>query len=116
MGTKFLSAREAELVRDKIRAEVGERPPTIGVVGVSGVGKSSTINTLLGATLPTSDTVACTWEFWSSDAELTFSTGQARGLSTHPQIVDADRHGRQGLAELRRPAEDAPGLTLIRTR
>jgi hypothetical protein len=101
MQTNTLSAQELDLLREKVHAEVAERPPTIGVIGVSGVGKSSTINTLLGATLPTSDTVACTKEFWSIDAELTFSSGHAAGLATHLRIVDAP-----GLAEDMRRDEE----------
>jgi hypothetical protein len=73
----------------KVLEEITGHPPTIGVIGISGVGKSSTINTLLGAALPTSDTVACTREFWSVSAELAFTRGDARGLAAHLQVIDA---------------------------
>nr|WP_272918047.1 GTPase [Actinomadura rayongensis] len=46
-----------------MREEVENRPPRIGVIGVSGTGKSSTINTLFRTDLATSDTVAQTKEF-----------------------------------------------------
>lgn len=50
---------EAELAR-LIGAEVQAKPPTIRLVGVSGVGKSSTVNATFKTRLPVSHTVACT--------------------------------------------------------
>ncbi|MEU7870059.1 GTPase [Dactylosporangium sp. NPDC049140] len=66
-----LTDDELATLRSTAVDEVRRNPPTIGVIGVSGVGKSSTVNTLLGAALPTSDTVACTKEFWSGDSART---------------------------------------------
>ena len=51
-----MSEHDEQVLRTKVLEEVSAHPPTIGVIGISGVGKSSTINTLLGAALPTSDT------------------------------------------------------------
>ena len=62
-GGLELAPAELEQVRSALRAELAQRPPTIGVVGVSGVGKSFTLNTLFNTGLETSDTVACTKEF-----------------------------------------------------
>jgi len=84
-----MSEHDEQVLRTKVLEEVSAHPPTIGVIGISGVGKSSTINTLLGAALPTSDTVACTKEFWSVSAELAFTHGRSRGLAAHLQVIDA---------------------------
>ena len=84
-----MSEQDEQVLRTKVVEEITGHPPTIGVIGISGVGKSSTINTLLGAALPTSDTVACTKEFWSVSAELAFTHGNARGLAAHLQVIDA---------------------------
>jgi small GTP-binding protein len=89
MQTVPFSDADEQVLRTRILEEISENPPTIAVVGVSGVGKSSTINTLLGAALPTSDTVASTKEFWSVSAELTFTQGNARGLAARLQVIDA---------------------------
>ena len=51
----------AELVR-AIAAELRNKPPTIGVIGLSGVGKSSTINAMFGTSLPVSATTRGTSE------------------------------------------------------
>lgn len=48
---------------DGIAEEFERRPPTIAVIGVSGVGKSSTINALFKTSLPTSATVRGTHRF-----------------------------------------------------
>ncbi|HEV7857066.1 MAG TPA: GTPase [Pyrinomonadaceae bacterium] len=60
---------------NRINKEVTKRPPVIGLIGVSGVGKSSTINTLFKTNLETSDTVACTKEFKDIAIEATFTQG-----------------------------------------
>lgn len=59
-----------EHLRSAMIEEIKERPPTIGMVGVSGVGKSSTINRFFKANLPVSDIVATTKEFRNVDLQL----------------------------------------------
>jgi predicted GTPase len=66
-----------------------EAPPTIGVIGVSGVGKSTVINTLFRTTLPTSPTVACTKEFISTDVKLSIREGPGKGSPIALRVVDA---------------------------
>lgn len=46
---------------------IQEDPPTIGLIGTCGVGKSSTINAMFGTNLPTSPTIACTKNFIKND-------------------------------------------------
>ncbi len=72
-----------------ISKEVNENPPTIGLVGVSGVGKSFTINTLFKTQLPTSDTVACTKEFESIDLSLKFISGEMKSHPVQLRVIDA---------------------------
>lgn len=60
---------------EAIKNEIKRKPPTIGIIGVSGVGKSSTINTLFKTGLATSDTVACTKKFWDIDAKAEMGVG-----------------------------------------
>jgi predicted GTPase len=68
-----------------IRGEV-KQPPTIGLIGLSGVGKSSTINALFGTNLATSATVACTKEFEASDIAI---PGDDPGSQLLLRVVDA---------------------------
>ena len=89
MSGNELSEEEIKKLRAAIDEEVGGAPPTIGLVGVSGVGKSSTINTLFKTKLPPSDTVACTKEFRASDMRLAFSRGQVRGQPVRLRVIDA---------------------------
>ena len=72
-----------------IRKELTEHPPTVGLIGVSGVGKSSTLNRLFRTNLPTNDTVACTKEFEQKDIELTLTKGQVKNSSVQLRVIDA---------------------------
>jgi uncharacterized protein len=49
--------------KDKILKELFANPPTIGIVGLSGTGKSSTINAMFKTNLPISHTTGCTKTF-----------------------------------------------------
>ena len=76
-------------VRDALRQHTASRPPTIGIIGVSGVGKSSTINALFKTSLATSATAACTKEFLAVDLSTEVSKGPAQGQQTVLRVVDA---------------------------
>lgn len=103
-----------ELLAVLIR-EIAERPPTIGVVGVSGVGKSSTINSLFKTDLPTSATVARTKEFENVDLSVKFNVPEASAELTDPLYPD-ETAGAPSPAEqdtspkVRLRVVDAPGL------
>lgn len=77
----------------KLKKAVGaafRNPPTIGVIGVSGVGKSSTINAMFKTNLPISHTVACTKEFQAIDLSTEIRDhGAAHGKPAVLRIVDA---------------------------
>ncbi|HEX6368615.1 MAG TPA: GTPase [Longimicrobium sp.] len=95
-GFGSLSAHDqAELSR--LMQETLKKPPTIGVIGVSGVGKSSAINAMFRTQLPISHTVACTKEFRDIPMRLKIQNGPAEGHDVQLIVCDAP-----GLGEDRR--------------
>lgn len=88
-STPTLTKTDLETLREVVRKEVAQRPPTIGLVGVSGVGKSSTVNTLFKANLPTSPTVACTKAFQDVYVELVITEETAKGVPVSLRVIDA---------------------------
>ncbi|MFC4048623.1 GTPase family protein [Actinomadura syzygii] len=80
---------ENERVLAELQKELSARPLTIGVVGVSGVGKSTLVNTICNTDLPTSATVACTKEFEAQDVVLNAQDGSVRDYRAKLRIVDA---------------------------
>lgn len=84
-----LTDREKRSIRRAIRYELLENPPTIGLVGVSGVGKSSTINTLFRTDLTVSHTVAGTKKFDKVDLSLTVKPESGTPTKTNLRVYDA---------------------------
>lgn len=84
-----LTAREVALLRAEILKEATSRPPTVGLIGVSGVGKSSTINALFKTQLPISHTVACTKEFTEVKLSLRLQEGHGKDLPVALRVFDA---------------------------
>jgi uncharacterized protein len=85
---KQLTRKEEEELATLMK-EALKKPPTIGLVGVSGVGKSSTINTLFKTQLPVSHTVACTKEFWELKLDVKMTQGPAEGEGVKLIVHDA---------------------------
>lgn len=83
-----VTREELKKLLTEVAKELEQRPPVIGLIGVSGVGKSSTINTMFKTDLETSDTVACTKEFKATDVEATFAEGNTRKPVTL-RVIDA---------------------------
>lgn len=76
--------------KDALLAAIAqERPVTIGVIGVSGVGKSSIINRLFRTDFATSATVACTKKFTTERVDLAAKRGPATGAMIRLRVVDA---------------------------
>jgi small GTP-binding protein len=69
--------------------EIVDHPPTIGLVGVSGTGKSSTINAMFKTNLTISHVVACTKEFRDTDLKVSVTSGEAKGKRALLRVVDA---------------------------
>jgi uncharacterized protein len=84
-----LSNSEAEQLRLVTRQYARGAPPIIGLVGLSGVGKSSTINRMFGTALPVSHTAACTKQLTSMDFELKINSGPAVSQIVALKVVDA---------------------------
>jgi uncharacterized protein len=84
-----VTPREIQDIRDALLVDLGRHPPTIGVVGVSGTGKSSTINAMFKTDLRISHTRACTKQFEATDLKLTMKNGVAKDESISLVVVDA---------------------------
>lgn len=83
-----LTREEQDQLAEGIEREL-QRPPTIGVVGVSGASKSSTINALFRTALPVSHTIACTKRFEENELTLRINQGQSKGRATKLIVYDA---------------------------
>lgn len=84
-----LSKKELEMLKNEMFQEIEKHPPTIGLIGVSGVGKSSTINSLFKTNLPISHTVACTKDFIANSLKLTLRSEEVKGLPADLIVFDA---------------------------
>lgn len=84
-----LTPEDIEAVRKAIKGDFGKRPPTIGVIGVSGTGKSSTINVMFKTKLAISHTRACTKEFLATPMEMKVLKGPAKSDPISLVLVDA---------------------------
>lgn len=84
-----ITQADLQKVQNALLEEAEHRPPTIGVIGVSGVGKSSTINAMFKTHLKISHTIAGTKEFGATDLSLQFTSGKAKGGEVNLRVVDA---------------------------
>ena len=110
-----LTGEERTALHQALELEL-RKPPTIGLGGVSGVGKSSTLNTLFRTHLPVSHTTACTREFTSRELTLAQLRGEAKGLTTQLIVYDAPGLGedaRKDAAYLEMYRETLPRCDVI---
>jgi predicted GTPase len=84
-----LTDEEIQEVRRVLLASLEANPPTIGVIGVSGTGKSSTINAMFKTGLKISHTRACTKQFQATPMRLTMKEGVAKNDQATLVVVDA---------------------------
>jgi small GTP-binding protein len=73
----------------KIEEEYHRNPPTIAVIGLSGVGKSTTINAMFNTNLTVSATTRGTTKFEAIRAKLDIQRSDAKGNSAYLQVFDA---------------------------
>jgi len=76
-------------IKNAFLKEITEKPPRIGLIGVSGVGKSSTINAMFKTDLEISHVKACTKEFKTVNLSVEINEGEATGNKALLQIIDA---------------------------
>lgn len=97
---KTVSAEERTEIEHQINAlfsEELERPPTIAIIGKTGVGKSLTINALFGTNLPVGHVRATTQEAHELTVDGTLLKGAAGTLVVYDmpglgEDIDADKH------------------------
>lgn len=76
-------------VKEQLRREVDSNPPAIGVIGVSGTGKSSLLNTMFKTQLQISHTRACTTHFLATELEVQPRNDPGDDKSTRLIVIDA---------------------------
>ncbi len=84
-----LSLQERQDLEKAMKEELEDTPPTIGLVGISGVGKSTTINTLFKTELPISHTKACTKKFEPINLHLTLNNSEMENSPVRLRVIDA---------------------------
>ncbi len=84
-----LSDEDVAKIKRAIIEEITSHPPTVGIIGVSGTGKSSTINSMFKTDLAISHVVACTKEFKDTNLRVSVKSGEAKGQDALLRIVDA---------------------------
>lgn len=84
-----LTDGEIREVRQALLTDLEANPPTIGVIGVSGTGKSSTINALFKTELAISHTRACTKQFEATEMKVRIREGVAKDEQASLVVVDA---------------------------
>lgn len=78
-----------DALREKLHGELDSRPPAIGVIGVSGTGKSSLINAMFRTQLPISHTRACTTHFLATELDVRPKGDAYEDRPTRLVVVDA---------------------------
>ncbi|MCB9789202.1 MAG: 50S ribosome-binding GTPase [Deltaproteobacteria bacterium] len=84
-----LTKDEMRQLKEAVLAEMSRNPPTIGIIGTSGTGKSSTLNAMFRTDLEISHVVACTKEFLDTDLSVEVHDGAATGEAVRLRVVDA---------------------------
>jgi uncharacterized protein len=76
-------------IAEALEREIAAKPLAFGLVGVSGVGKSSIGNALFRTELPTSDTVAYTKEFRAVPLDVVYSDSAGSRQRVALTVIDA---------------------------
>lgn len=84
-----LTNKELQKVQQVMLKELTTTPPTIGLIGVSGVGKSSTLNVMFKTKLAVSHTKACTRKFETSKLKLKMKDSEIKNETVELIVIDA---------------------------
>lgn len=79
----------AEVVKEQLRRELDSNPPAIGVIGVSGTGKSSLLNAMFKTQLQISHTRACTTRFLATELDVKPKKDLGDGEPARLVVIDA---------------------------
>lgn len=89
MTVEGFDPQEMMRMKSAISEAFQRSPPTIGIIGLTGKGKSTTINRMFKTNRQTSDTVACTPNFEAVDLSLRAVRGHATGEAASLRVIDA---------------------------
>jgi len=87
--SKLSDSEKLDFVKNELDDILNNYPPTIGVIGVSGTGKSSTLNSMFGTNLKVSSSVRGTTNITTVNVDLNAQRGIAEARQIKLRIVDA---------------------------
>jgi uncharacterized protein len=88
-NTPKLDVAAARALAKALETEFVKNPPTIALIGLSGVGKSSTINAMFGANRPVSATTRGTSRFNASTIEMVSERMAGASVKCALRVIDA---------------------------